>query len=399
MASTPLFAMASTPPFGMQSLYLIKYGELQLKGQNRGQFERRLCANIRRALGGDAELERRHGRLLLRSTAAAPAVRRVLERTFGIVGFSRALQVDKDPAQLSAAALELAPGLAAEHGQRFKIEARRSDKSFPLDSYGIACQLGALLREKVPGLVVDLHHPGWVLNVEIRERAYLYGPPSPAPGGLPVGSSGRGLLLLSGGIDSPVAGWLLAKRGLSVDAVYFHTPPYTSGEALQKVRQLCRILSEYLGAMRLFVVPFTALQLRIRERAPLEQSTLLIRACMVRAADCLARREGHGCLISGESLGQVASQTLPSLRFTGGMTGLPLLRPLIGMDKEEIVTLARRIGTFETSVLPYPDCCTLFAPPHPLVKPDQERMLASFAALEAEELLEQALRETAENGG
>jgi thiamine biosynthesis protein ThiI len=287
--------------------------------------------------------------------------------------------------------------LSAAFGPRFKIEARRSDKSFQLDSYGIACRLGQLLRERVPGLVVDLHHPDWVLNVEIRERAYLYGPPAHAPGGLPVGSSGRGLLLLSGGIDSPVAGWLLAKRGLAVDAVHFHTPPYTSGQSLQKVRELCRILSDYLGAMRLFLVPFTALQLRIRERADLEQSTLLIRACMVRAADSMARREGQGCLISGESLGQVASQTLPSLRFTGSMTGLPLLRPLIGMDKEEIVTLARRIGTFETSVQPYPDCCSLFAPPHPLVKPDQKRMLASFAALQAEPLLEQALRETQES--
>jgi thiamine biosynthesis protein ThiI len=389
--------MADTPR-SEQSLYLIKYGELQLKGENRGQFERRLCANIRRALGGAAELERRHGRLFLRTTVGEPEVRRTLERTFGIVGFSRALQVDKDPARLRQAALELAPGLAAEHGGRFKIEARRSDKSFALDSYGIACELGALLRERLPGTVVDLHHPDWVLNVEIRERAYLYGPPRPAPGGLPVGSSGRGLLLLSGGIDSPVAGWLLAKRGLSVDAVYFHTPPYTSEQALEKVRELCRILAPYLGAMRLFVVPLTAVQLRIRERAPVEQSTLLIRACMVRVAEGLARREGHGCLISGESLGQVASQTLPALRFTGGMSGLPLLRPLIGMDKEEIVALARRIGTFETSIRPYPDCCSLFAPPHPLVKPDQERMLASFAGLEVEELLEQALRE-AEAGG
>jgi thiamine biosynthesis protein ThiI len=206
------------------------------------------------------------------------------------------------------------------------------------------------------------------------------------------------LLLLSGGIDSPVAGWLLAKRGLAVDALYFHTPPYTSPQALQKVRELCRILSPCLGGLRLTVVELTALQLRIRERAPLEQSTLLIRACMVRAADGLARRDGYGCLISGESLGQVASQTLPALRFTGGMTGLPLLRPLIGMDKEEIVTLARRIGTFETSVLPYPDCCTLFAPPHPLVKPDQERMQASFAALEAEELLAKALGEAVSEG-
>jgi thiamine biosynthesis protein ThiI len=237
-----------------------------------------------------------------------------------------------------------------------------------------------------------------VLNVEIRERAYLYGPPSPAPGGLPVGSSGRGLLLLSGGIDSPVAGWLLAKRGLAVDAVYFHTPPYTSELARLKVVELRRILAEYLGDMRLFVVPLTAVQLRIRERAPREQSTLLIRACMVRAAENLARREGHDCLISGESLGQVASQTLPALRFTGGMTSLPLLRPLIGMDKVEIVTLARRIGTFETSILPHPDCCALFAPPHPLIKPDHARMLAAFAGLEVENLLEQALREAQAEG-
>ena len=396
--------MPSTALSAMQDLYLIKYGELQLKGQNRGQFERRLCANIRHSLGAAsaggpvAELERRHGRLFLHTDAGQPAVRRALEHTFGIVGFSRALQVDKDPALLREAALALAPGLAAAHGGRFKIEARRSDKSFPLDSYGIACDLGALLRASLPGLTVDLHHPDWVLNVEIRERAYLYGPPSPAPGGLPVGSSGRGLLLLSGGIDSPVAGWLLAKRGLAVDAVYFHTPPYTSELARLKVVELRRILAEYLGEMRLFVVPLTAVQLRIRERAPREQNTLLIRACMVRAAENLARREGHDCLISGESLGQVASQTLPALRFTGGMTSLPLLRPLIGMDKVEIVTLARRIGTFETSILPHPDCCALFAPPHPLIKPDHARMLASFAGLEVEDLLEQALREAQAEG-
>jgi len=381
----------SPPPAG-QSLYLIKYGELQLKGQNRGSFERRLCANIRRALGPGAELERRHGRLLLRSAAPEAAVRRTLERTFGIVGFSKALQTEKDPARLREAALELARELAAAHGVRFKIEARRSDKSFPLDSYGIACDLGALLRAGIPGLVVDLHRPDWVLNVEIRERAYLSGPQRPAPGGLPVGSSGRGLLLLSGGIDSPVAGWLMAKRGLAVDAVYFHTPPYTSEQARSKVVELCRILGEYLHGMRLFVVSLTPAQLRIREKAPAEQSTLLIRACMVRVAERLAGREGHGCLITGESLGQVASQTLPALHFTGSMTSLPLLRPLIGMDKEEIVGLARRIGTFETSILPYADCCSLFAPPHPLVSPDGGKMRASFAALETEALLEEALR-------
>jgi thiamine biosynthesis protein ThiI len=384
--------MADAAPAGKPLLYLIKYGELQLKGENRGSFERRLCGNIRRALAPGAQLERRHGRLLLRSGAPEAEVRRALERTFGIVGFSKALQTEKDPERLREAALELARELAAARGGRFKIEARRSDKSFPLDSYGIACDLGALLRESVPGLVVDLHRPDWVLNVEIRERAYLYGSPCPAPGGLPLGSSGRGLLLLSGGIDSPVAGWLMGKRGLAVDAVYFHTPPYTSEQARSKVVELRRILAEYLRGMRLFVVSLTAAQLRIRERAPLEQSTLLIRACMVRVAERLALREGHGCLITGESLGQVASQTLPALAFTGSMTRLPVLRPLIGMDKEEIVGLARRIGTFDTSILPHADCCSLFAPPHPLVKPDGELMRASFAGLEAEALLEEALQ-------
>jgi thiamine biosynthesis protein ThiI len=378
----------------VQSLYLIKYGELTLKGGNRGKFERRLCANIRHQLADPgASLDRRKGRLYLRTGVDPRAVRRALAHTFGIVAFSEALQTEKEIDAIRAAALQLAEGLAALTGKRFKIEARRSDKSFALDSYGIACDLGELLRTRLPGLIVDLHRPDWVLNVEIRDRAYLYGPASAAPGGLPLGSSGKGLLMLSGGIDSPVAGYLMGKRGLQVDAIYFHTPPYTSEQARDKVVAIRRILSEYLLGIRLFVVPMTAVQMRIRERAPAEETTLLIRACMVKVAEAVALRAGYGCLISGESLGQVASQTLPAMRFTGGMASLPVLRPLIGMDKEEIVAQARRIGTFETSILPYPDCCTLFAPVHPLVRPDHERMLASFAALEVEPLLEQARQE------
>jgi thiamine biosynthesis protein ThiI len=378
----------------MQDLYLIKYGELTLKGGNRGRFEHRLCLNIRRQLGDpEAILDRRKGRLYLRTRVAAPIVRRALAHTFGIVSFSEAVQAEKTMEAIRAAALRLAEGLAASKGRRFKIEARRSDKSFAPDSYGIACDLGELLRTRLAGLVVDLHHPDWILNVEIRERAYLYGPESAAPGGLPLGSSGKGLLLLSGGIDSPVAGYLMGKRGLQVDAIYFHTPPYTSEQAKDKVVAIRRTLSEYLLGMRLFVVPLTAVQMRIRERAAEQESTLLIRACMVRVAETVALRAGYGCLITGESLGQVASQTLPAMRFTASMSSLPVLRPLIGMDKEEIVAQARRIGTFETSILPYPDCCTLFAPVHPLVRPDHERMLASFAALEPEPLLEQARQE------
>jgi len=378
----------------MEALYLIKYGELTLKGGNRGRFERRLCLNIRRQLGDpQAVLQRRNGRLYLRTRVQKAVVRRVLAHTFGIVAFSEALQTEKTMEAIREAALHLAEALADAVGRRFKIEARRSDKSFQPDSYGIACELGELLRTRLPGLTVDLHHPDWVLNVEIRERAYLYGPETAAPGGLPLGSSGKGLLMLSGGIDSPVAGYLMGKRGLQVDAVYFHTPPYTSEQAKEKVATLRRILSEYLLGMRLFVVPLTEVHLRIREGAAPEQGTLLIRACMVKAAETLALRAGYGCLITGESLGQVASQTLPALRFTGSLSSLPVLRPLIGMDKEEIVALARRIGTFQTSILPYPDCCSLFAPEHPLVRPDLEAMRASLAALQLERLLEKACRE------
>lgn len=379
----------------MQSLFLIKYGELALKGKNRGQFERRLCTNIRRQLSGsELQLARSRGRLYLQTAAPPADVVRALAHTFGIIAYSQALQADKEMGAIREAACRLAEGLAASRGKRFKIEARRSDKSFPLDSYGIACDLGDLLRSTYPQLAVDLHRPDWILNVEIRDKAYLYGPESPAPGGLPLGSSGRGLLMLSGGIDSPVAGYLMGKRGLAVDAVHFHTPPYTSERSKEKVARLAGILSQYLLGLRLFVVPFTPVQLRIRERAREEESTLLVRACMIKVSEMIARRQGGDCLVSGESLGQVASQTLPSLAFTGSLAGLPLLRPLIGMDKEEIIDLARRIGTFETSILPYEDCCTLFSPAHPLVKPALDRMQRSFASLEVEPLLERAVLET-----
>ena len=278
-------------------------------------------------------------------------------------------------------------------GNRFKIEARRSDKSFFLTSYEIACRLGDVLRARFPELMVDLHHPDWTLNVEIREAAYLYGPETKAPGGLPSGSSGKGLLLLSGGIDSPVAGYLMGKRGLKLDAAYFHTPPFTSEKAKEKVEHLTHILSEYLTGTALHVVPFTETQVRIKERARSEEVTLLMRACMVNIAAIIAEKTGSICLVTGESLGQVASQTPESIRFTGHGTDFPIFRPLIGLDKEQIVSLARKIGTFETSILPYEDCCTLFSPAHPLVRPDYESMVRSFQELEADALLQKAAAE------
>ncbi|GAH29314.1 unnamed protein product [marine sediment metagenome] len=241
---------------------------------------------------------------------------------------------------------------------------------------------------------MDLYHPDWVINVEVREAVYLYGPEKKAPGGLPLGSSGKGSLLLSGGIDSPVAGYLMGKRGLRLDAVYLHTPPFTSEETKDKVEHLAELLSEYLTGLTLHVVPFTETQVRIKERAREEEITLLMRACMVKIAEMIARNIGSICLVTGESLGQVASQTPESMRFTGSTSELPLFRPLIGLDKEEIITIARKIGTFETSILPYEDCCTLFSPLHPLVRPDYERMVQSFRSLDADDLLQEATQNT-----
>jgi thiamine biosynthesis protein ThiI len=382
-----------------EALFLAKYGELTLKGENRPQFERRVAQDIRRKLAAGAdglEIQRQWGRLYVRVAAEqADRAAQALARTFGLVAFSRALCVEKDMAAIEAAAVELAGRLVGEDGgPRFKIEARRTDKSFPLTSYQIACRLGDLLRGRFPQLQVNLTRPDWVLNVEIREAAYLYGPQTAAPGGLPLGSSGRGLLLLSGGIDSPVAGYLMGKRGLKIDALYFHTPPFTSEQAQRKVEQLSRILSGWLTGIRLLVTPFTGVQVRIRERAPEEETTLHMRACMTRVAELVARQRRCNCLVTGESLGQVASQTPESLRFTQSLVTLPVLRPLIGMDKEEIVAVARRIGTFETSILPYEDCCTLFTPAHPLIRPDFRRMQRSLQSLQAEELLEQAAQGT-----
>ncbi len=378
-----------------ESLYLIKVGEIALKGENRSFFEAKLRQNIRRKLRGAAggvSITGGNGRFLLRAPRGAEdEVRQVLSTTFGITSYSATLRTEKQIDEISRAARELAaslePSLLAES---FKVEARRSDKSFPLNSYQLASALGRLLLDEFPSLRVDVHGPRWILNVEIREKAFLYIDRGEGPGGLPVGCAGRGMLLLSGGIDSPVAGYLMAKRGLHLDAVYFHTYPYTSEQAEEKVKTLVGLLAPYLGGVNLLVVPFTPCQMRIRERAPAEETTLLMRACMMRIAEILAARRRAGSLVTGEALSQVASQTPESIRFTGSVTNLPVFRPLIGLDKEEIIAMARRIGTFETSILPYDDCCALFAPKHPLIRPDFERMRDSFRRLEAESLLLEA---------
>ncbi len=386
--------------------YLIKIGEISLKGRNKALFEKRLRDNMRVLLKDlSVKIHSRDRRFYIDVPEASirPA-EEALSTLFGIVAFTPTMSCDKNMEALKKSAFTLLKQYAGKtfaskadslpsESVSFKIEARRTDKSFAHDSYEIATEVGEHLRRSLPFLRVDVRNPQWKLRIEIREQVYLYVDEKEGPGGLPVGSAGKGLLLLSGGIDSPVAGYLMAKRGLSQEAVYFHTYPYTSDEALEKVKSLSALLSSYLVGTKLHVVPFTEFQLRIQEKAKKEETTLLMRAGMVRIAELLAERIGAGALISGESLSQVASQTIESLRFTGSMSGLPIFRPLIGLDKAEIINIARRIASYETSILPYDDCCTVFSPDNPLVRPNYERMRDSWARLDGEDLLKKAIEE------
>jgi thiamine biosynthesis protein ThiI len=384
----------------METLFLLKIGELALKGGNRGFFESMLKKNLKRALERvPAKIVMRNSRVYLTvPSEAVERTERVLAATFGLTYFTKARSAEKELESIIEASIETVRELRAERPDAltFKVESRRTDKSFPLDSYGISREVGHAVLEAFPELSVDVHRPAFQLGVEVRERVYVYGPEQAGPGGLPVGTAGKGLLLLSGGIDSPVAGYLMAKRGVRLGAVYFHAYPYTSDEAKEKVVRLARIISAWTGPMRLFVVPFTEVQLAIKRQAPEDQTTLIMRACMMRIAHRIAERRGAISLTTGESLSQVASQTAESLRFTGSMTDLPIFRPLVGMDKEEIIRIARKIGTFETSILPYDDCCTIFSPRHPLVRPDFNAMRESWASLELEPLMNEAMRGTEE---
>jgi thiamine biosynthesis protein ThiI len=383
-----------------ETLFLVKYGEIALKKRNRPAFVKSLKDSIRARLPDRVfSVHETFHRVFVRCAAAEKAdVAAVLARTFGVVSFCEAVRTPAEIGAVEEAALVLAARyVEAGMGSRFKAEVRRAEKTFPLTSYEIACRIGDLLLSRFPGLSVDVHTPEWVLSIEMREYAYLYGPSTPGPYGLPSGSSGRGLLLLSGGIDSPVAGWMIAKRGMALDAVYFHSAPFTSEKAREKVETLAKTLAAWAPGIRLHVVNFTPVLARIKERGPADEVTLLLRACMMRFATLLAPRVGAQCLVTGESLGQVASQTVESMHFTGSLTALPVFRPLVGMNKEEIIETAKRIDTFETSNLPFADCCVLFAPEHPVIKPDFRRLTASYARLEVEELLGAAL-ESVESG-
>lgn len=381
----------------MEILYLIKIGELTLKKGNRNQFEKQLKFNIKRKLPGvSTRITIRKGRFFLEGRMEdREKIEEALSTTIGIAGYTIAFKEKKDMEEIRERALEVARELSKQHnGGTFKIETRRSDKSFPLTSYQISADTGAYILDNLPEVKVDVHNPTWLISIEVRDFAYIYGNEKRGITGLPVGSAGRGLLLLSGGIDSPVAGYMMARRGLRLDAVYFHAYPYTSDEALDKVKTLARKIARYTGGLSLFVVPFTDFQLLLNSKAREEEITLLMRAGMIRIADTIAKNRGIQCMITGESLSQVASQTVESITYTGSNTELPVFRPLIGLDKESIIRVAKEIDTYETSILPYDDCCTIFSPKHPLVNPVTHKLKESFSQLDAEDLLKEAVEKS-----
>jgi thiamine biosynthesis protein ThiI len=374
-------------------LYLIKPGELTLKGDNRRSFENILRRNLSQMLKGTgSEVTTANGRFFLRCDEAMTGkAEDALDRLMGISGWARTRNTEKKPELVVAAAVEEGRALIEKGIRSFKVEARRTDKSFPLDSYQIRCLAGEAVLKEVPGLKVDVRKPEAVIEVEIRDKAYVFAMAHTGRRGLPVGTAGRGLLLLSGGIDSPVAGYMMASRGMALDAVYFHAYPYTSEEARGKTVKLAEIVGRYTQGMTLFIIGFTLIQKRIKERAPEAWRTVLLRIAMMDCAERLALSRGDKCLITGESLSQVASQTIENIACTQNRVKLPVLRPLIGMGKEEIIARAEKIRTYETSILPYEDCCVLFSPPHPVLRGDPDEARKIYEGLDAEGLIKEAL--------
>lgn len=381
----------------MEQVLLVRYGEIHLKGLNRPFFERKLIDGINNALRGfHARVRRDQGRIYVYGIAedriddACDA----LTRVFGVHSISPAMAVEKDWDAIVAAAAQLTEQAAGGRAATFKVFSRRSDKGFPMNSETINRELGHALLERFPNLSVDVHTPELKVCVEIREQAFIYAAEIMGAGGMPTGTAGRAALLISGGIDSPVAGYLMAKRGLMLSAVHFYSYPYTSERARDKVVELTRLVSRYAGPVRLHLVPFTEIQLAIYEKCPPKETTVLMRRLMMRIAELLAKQDGALALITGEALGQVASQTLESLCVTDDAVSMPVFRPLIGFDKEDIVTIAKRIGTFETSILPYEDCCTVFVPQHPVTKPEVAKLRESEAMVDFAPMVAAALEKT-----
>ena len=383
----------------MKEIMLLKLGEIVLKGQNRGNFEKRLMKNLAWRIRnfGEFKISCMQSTIYVEpqdESCDMDAAFSAAEKVFGVVNISRAAECEKDINVIIETAKEYLSDTLS-YAKTFKVEARRSDKSFPMKSPEIAIEVGSVLHDHFENLEVDVKNPEVCVRVEIRDRAaFVHANPTPGAGGLPVGINGRAAILLSGGIDSPVAAYMMAKRGVELFGIHFFSYPYTSERAKQKVIELARLVGVYAGNIKIAMVPFTKIQEEIRANCKEEYFTLIMRRFMMYIAEKLAVSNNCGALITGESLGQVASQTMEALGVTENGINLPVLRPVIGMDKEEIVEIARRINTFETSILPYEDCCTVFTPRHPRTKPKLEYILAEEQKLSFEELADEAIEAT-----
>ena len=380
----------------MKEIFLMKLGEVVLKGANKRQFEGRLRQNVRRRMKpfGEFDVYILQSTVYVEPLDESADVDRAWEAChsiFGVVSLCRCRPCEKNLDAIYSA-IEAYLGDDLDCARSFKVESKRSDKQFPLTSIGISQEIGGRLAEAHPNCAVDVHHPDYTVYVEVRDlAAYVHGPAEPGAGGLPTGVGGRAMCLLSGGIDSPVAAYMMAKRGMEIECVHFFSYPYTSQLAKDKVLELARLVTRYSGRMTVNVVSFTEIQEAIRDNCPEEYFTLIMRRFMMDIAQRIAKRDGCGALITGENLGQVASQTMEAMTVTGAVVDIPIFMPLVGMDKEEIVTIARKIGTLDTSILPYEDCCTVFTPKHPKTKPVLGQVLHAERKLDREALIERAL--------
>ena len=380
----------------MHEMILCKLGEVVLKGLNRRSFEDKLMSNVNRRVSkcGNFRVYSKQSTIYVEPKDDECDIEAAFEsckKVFGIIAVSKALPCEKDIQKIIAAAKNYLES-EMRTARSFKVESKRADKTFPLTSIQISQQVGGALHQAFPTCEVNVHDPELVVHIEIRDdAAYVHGPSVPGAGGLPIGMGGRAVSLLSGGIDSPVSSWMMARRGVELEMVHFVSPPYTSQQAQDKVLELARLLTAWTGRLLVHIVPFTEIQEEIRRNCPEEYFTLIMRRFMMRIAEAIARKANAGALVTGESLGQVASQTMLALGVTEDVTSLPVLRPLIGMDKVEIIRMSREIGVFDTSILPYEDCCTVFTPRHPATRPRLEDVRQAEAALDVESLVQKAL--------
>lgn len=380
----------------MNEMFLMKLGEVVLKGANKRQFENRLRHNVRRRMEPFGNFDV----YILQSTvyiqpmddqADLDGAWEACHSIFGVVSLCRCRPCEKDVDAIYDA-VEAYLGDDLDMAESFKVESKRSDKAFPLTSIALSQEIGGRLAEAHPDCLVDVHHPAYTVYVEVRDlAAYVHGPAEPGAGGLPTGVGGRGMCLLSGGIDSPVAAYMMARRGMEIECVHFFSYPYTSQLAKDKVLELARLVTKYCGRMTVNVVPFTEIQEAIRDNCPEEYFTLIMRRFMMEISQRIGRNDGCGALITGENLGQVASQTMEAMAVTGAVVDMPIFMPLVGMDKEQIVTIARHIGTMDTSILPYEDCCTVFTPKHPKTKPTLGQVEHAERKLDREALIQRAI--------